>query len=88
MKRFLCAVFLVLAGCATTTDPQQQAINSAMAVSQPLDQAVLATKAAYDAGKLSKADALKALAGFQTAQTGLKAGMAALSASSAASGSK
>lgn len=74
---FLLAALLV-AACATGTDPLQATYDGCTATRA----AVQATDAALVAGKISKADAQKAFAGFTAMQAGCNAAVSALRAAS------
>jgi len=87
IRLFLAACLLLLGACATTgtPDPLKATYDGCTATRA----AVQATDAALLAGKLSKADAQKAFAGFTAMQAGCNAAVAALMAAppaSAASG--
>ena len=91
MKRlFMILCTAVLVACASTsTDPRQQALDSAYKTGVSLDASIVATRAAVQAGVLKGADAANALKAFEATQAGLKAAQAALKAepaSPAASG--
>lgn len=84
LKRFFTSSFLALAfaACGTmgTNDPLKATYDGCTATRA----AVQATDAALVAGRLSKADAQKAFAGFTAMQAGCNAAVAALQAASGA----
>jgi uncharacterized lipoprotein YajG len=73
---------LFLAACAATTDPLKATYDGCTATRA----AVQATDAALLSGKISKADAQKAFAGFTAMQAGCNAAVTALTPAIPASG--
>lgn len=83
IKLFLAGLALAfITACASTSDPLKATYDGCTATRA----AVQATDAALLAGKLSKADAQKAFAGFTAMQAGCNAAVAALMAAPVASG--
>lgn len=79
MRLYLLTLVLALAACAST-DPLKATYDGCTATRA----AVQATDTAFLSGKISKADAQKAFAGFAAMQAGCNAAVAALSASAPA----
>ena len=96
MKRRLTAavaLLTILTACAalvgtpTSADPQQEALTLTKQGCDATRAAVEATDTAVKAGKISKANATTAYAGFVAMQAGCNAAVAALKPAPAASGS-